>query len=358
MKTIKILKTLLAVVFILQITSTIFLAVSFSPAKAADKNPIPLNFSPQVKIPNSDFDQNSIPVGVYKPETGEMSSDLLAKYVKAFYGYGLSIAGILATIVLMAGGVLWLTSAGNDTRIGQAKELIIGSVTGMIILFCSWILFNTINPDLLKLKPIDMQVIRKMDYCCHPTGGNLVMMENGGQCPEGSTKCSDNEECINSGDHTKGANSFGCIDSSKYFCCEYNGPTNKYCTSVYVGESCPPPPSSYSYSQSYNQYCDQRHIAAGSCLSNCEGKNRGASCGPGFCYNENCWYGVGKEGKPCGDRKDAVCFPGTITDPCPDYYGHNFAKAGTLFYLVPTLYNRGRDCGSGLYCCAPTPGSE
>jgi len=167
MKALKILKITFAIFFVLQIASTIFLAASFQPV-LAEENPIPLNFTPQVKIPKSDLDQNTIPVGEYLPDKGVMRSDLLVKYVKAFYGYGLSIAGILAAIVLMAGGILWLTSAGNDSRISQAKELIIGSVTGLVILFCSWIILNTINPDLVKLRPIETQVIDKLKYgdCC------------------------------------------------------------------------------------------------------------------------------------------------------------------------------------------------
>jgi len=359
MKFIKIIKTVFVIFFCLQIASTIFIALSSQPAQA-EENPVPLNFTPQITIPLDGLNQNSIPVGKYRPDTGVMSSDLLAKYVKGFYTYGLSIAGILAAVVLRAGGILWLTSAGNDSRISQAKELIIGSVTGMIILFCSWILLNTINPDLIKLQPIDMKVVKKIEYCCHATQGNVVM-EEGGKCPESSKKCEGEEQCYNGGNHTGKANSFSCIDIKKYFCCEYweyNNDDKKYCTSVNIGQSCPTPQTNYSYHTSYNQYCEQRYTIQSSCLSNCVDKDRGTACGPGFCYNDICWYGKGKEGEPCGDRKDATCFPGTITDPCPEYYGHNFAKAGTIWYLIPTLYNRGRDCGSGLYCCTPTPRDE
>jgi len=60
----------------------------------------------------------------------------------------------------MGGGVLWLTSGGDSGKVGQAKELISGSLIGTVILFSSWIILNTINPDLLKMKVITTQVIR------------------------------------------------------------------------------------------------------------------------------------------------------------------------------------------------------
>lgn len=121
----------------------------------------PIIYEPQVTIPvtGSGLDQKSTASGNYDDVTGKMSSDLLARYIKALYDYGMSIAGILAAIVLMGGGILWLTSGGNDSRIAQAKEMIVGSVTGLAILFSSWIILNTINPDLLKLKIITTQVI-------------------------------------------------------------------------------------------------------------------------------------------------------------------------------------------------------
>lgn len=123
-----------------------------------------LRFRPQVGLPDTDTEfglksgQETV-VGRY--DKGYMNSDLLARYIKAIYDYSLTIVGIIAAIVLMGGGLLWLTSAGNDTRIAQAKELIIGSVSGLGILLCAWILLNTINPNLLNMKIISMQVIDK-----------------------------------------------------------------------------------------------------------------------------------------------------------------------------------------------------
>ena len=97
--------------------------------------------------------------------TGGYSCEVpwMGEYIIGLYNYGLSIAGILAAIMLMAGGVLWLISAGDASKITQAKELITGSVTGLIILASSYVLLIQINPNLIKFKSISVDIIEPVN---------------------------------------------------------------------------------------------------------------------------------------------------------------------------------------------------
>ncbi|MEI6575097.1 MAG: pilin [Bacteroidota bacterium] len=106
----------------------------------------PVNFTPQVTIPGSNFQAGT------DITLTEKSTTYIGQYVSAFYNYAMGIVGILAVIVLMIGGIIWLTSAGNPSKITQAKDLMIGSITGLVSLLISWILLNTVNPDLIKFK--------------------------------------------------------------------------------------------------------------------------------------------------------------------------------------------------------------
>jgi len=83
----------------------------------------------------------------------------MGEYIVGIYNYALGIAGILAAIMLMAGGVIWLISSGDASKITQAKELIIGSITGLIILASSWVLLTQINPNLTSFKSLSVNVI-------------------------------------------------------------------------------------------------------------------------------------------------------------------------------------------------------
>lgn len=86
----------------------------------------------------------------------------LGQYVVGLYGYALSIAGILAAIMLMAGGLIWLISAGDASKITQAKDIIIGSITGLVILAASFIILTQVNPDLISMKSISVTSIKKI----------------------------------------------------------------------------------------------------------------------------------------------------------------------------------------------------
>lgn len=121
------------------------------PAKEAPKFTAP---DLQVKIPGLNLVAQDVTCAVDNTGGYVCQVPWIGKYIKAIYNYGLGIAGILAALVLMAGGVLWLVSRGDASRITQAKELIIGSVTGLIILTGSYVLLIQINPDLVNFKSI------------------------------------------------------------------------------------------------------------------------------------------------------------------------------------------------------------
>ncbi|MCX6794472.1 MAG: pilin [Candidatus Falkowbacteria bacterium] len=103
----------------------------------------------------------------------------ISEYIIAIYNYGLSVAGILAAIVLMAGGVLWLVSGGDASKVTQAKELITGSVIGLVILASSYVLLIQVNPNLVKFKPISIGTIKYSDSEPVSNDGNI---DNGTAC--------------------------------------------------------------------------------------------------------------------------------------------------------------------------------
>jgi hypothetical protein len=148
-----------------------------------------LEFTPQIPIPGMG---NSSAVG--KEVNGVMQSDLLARYIKAVYDYGLAAAGVLAAIVLMGAGLIWLTSGGNESKITQAKDLIAGSITGLIILFGAWMLLNTVNPELLKLRAISLtRLTADQDYLISSLKNAPTDLKYGWICMTGDyQRCEDN----------------------------------------------------------------------------------------------------------------------------------------------------------------------
>ncbi|MDO8565747.1 MAG: hypothetical protein Q7S04_00995 [Candidatus Moranbacteria bacterium] len=75
----------------------------------------------------------------------------LPKYIKAIYSTGLVVIVLSALFMLSVGGFMYLTSAGNTSAMGTAKEVIFDSIIGLVIALSAWLLLNVINPDLVNV---------------------------------------------------------------------------------------------------------------------------------------------------------------------------------------------------------------
>jgi len=77
----------------------------------------------------------------------------LNKIIAWFYYLIVGIAGLSAFVMLVWGGVQWLTSAGDPGKLGDAKDKIYSALLGLLIILGSWLIVNVINPELTRLVP-------------------------------------------------------------------------------------------------------------------------------------------------------------------------------------------------------------
>src|SRR6056297_1341586 len=91
----------------------------------------------------------------------EVSLPWLVEYIIALYKYAIIILSALAVIMIMAGGITYLSSGGSSERIGSAKKMIFGALSGLVILLFSHMLLEIINPKLVDLKPITLETIEE-----------------------------------------------------------------------------------------------------------------------------------------------------------------------------------------------------
>jgi len=96
----------------------------------------------------------------------KVKSTTLGLYIKALYEYLLYVAGVLAVIVIMVGGFQWITAGGNQSKIGEAKERVMGAVIGLFLALGSYLLLYTINPDLVKIHDLNMPSIEAISIYC------------------------------------------------------------------------------------------------------------------------------------------------------------------------------------------------
>jgi len=141
----------------------------------------------KVPIPNITSDRVGIP-----------------EYVGAAFKYAISIAGILAAVMIMVGGAMWVVSAGDSGRITTAKQYITSSVIGLVLLFCTYILLNTINPALVNLTPLKVKIAKNIQlssmYC--PTSSTVYSKDTGAEVKGSETQCGTNYLVQKNGDAT------------------------------------------------------------------------------------------------------------------------------------------------------------
>ena len=79
---------------------------------------------------------------------------LLPDYVKYIFNLIVAISGIIVFGIIVFSGFRYATSAGNPTTISDVKDRIGSAVIGMIIILSSYLILNTINPQLVVINPI------------------------------------------------------------------------------------------------------------------------------------------------------------------------------------------------------------
>jgi hypothetical protein len=54
----------------------------------------------------------------------------------------LGFLGIIAVIIILYGGFKWMTAAGNEDQVGQAKKMIGAGVIGLVIILAAFAIAN------------------------------------------------------------------------------------------------------------------------------------------------------------------------------------------------------------------------
>jgi len=74
----------------------------------------------------------------------------IGQYISAIYQYGVGLAAVLAVVMIMAGGFIWLMSGGSPDKVGVGKDFITAALTGLILALFSFLILQTINPKLVS----------------------------------------------------------------------------------------------------------------------------------------------------------------------------------------------------------------
>ncbi len=122
-----------------------------------------------------------------EPLPGLGGPQTVASYVPVVIRLGIVLAALLAVVVIIIAGFMYITSAGNTGKLEKAKTLVFDAIIGLLIAVGYWLILQAINPAILGgdigLDSFpDGQVVDVPDSGpTHGVGGP------GGEGPEGET---------------------------------------------------------------------------------------------------------------------------------------------------------------------------
>lgn len=82
-----------------------------------------------------------VPQNISQATGGESSARALVLNIVNFF---LGFLGIIAVIMIIYGGIMYVTAAGDQTKIDNAKKIIMYAIVGIIIVLISFALVNTV----------------------------------------------------------------------------------------------------------------------------------------------------------------------------------------------------------------------
>src|SRR3989344_2108591 len=159
-----------------KVLSVIFFILAFGllinilPVNAATSG-CDIKFIPSVTIPGSNF---------IAGKGMSLNCSSVGEYVKAIYTLSVYAGSILAVVVLMIGGFIWLTAGGNVSQVGQAGSYIGGAIAGFLLLLLSLTILQMVNPALGQFKPLNIEPVKRINlpllarYCCSCNSGAAV----------------------------------------------------------------------------------------------------------------------------------------------------------------------------------------
>lgn len=84
-------------------------------------------------------------VNAFASQVGTQDTNFIQTKAGQIIGTVLSFVGVLFLILMIYSGVMWMTAQGNDQQVTKAKDLLVNSIIGLIIIFAAYAITNFIG---------------------------------------------------------------------------------------------------------------------------------------------------------------------------------------------------------------------
>jgi type IV secretory pathway VirB2 component (pilin) len=112
---------------------------------------LPFLTLPALAQPNDVYGINNVNNGLNNslPGAGTDLRTVAARIINFVLGF----LGIIAVVIILFGGFKWMTAAGNEDKVAEARKLLVAGVIGLVIILAAWAIstfvigavYNSIN---------------------------------------------------------------------------------------------------------------------------------------------------------------------------------------------------------------------
>lgn len=104
-------------------------------------------------IPSISTNVPGLQLSAAKLVDGKISVPFLAQYVSAFYNFSIGLAVVVAALMIVYGGFLYILG-GSMPSISSGKEKIIDATVGLLLVLSAYSLLYMVNPATVQPKPL------------------------------------------------------------------------------------------------------------------------------------------------------------------------------------------------------------
>jgi heme/copper-type cytochrome/quinol oxidase subunit 2 len=105
------------------VAAMFMLALSLVATPALANDPLGFDYTDNLGLSNTD---------VQDPR------DMAVNIVQFF----MTFLGIIAVVIILLGGFKWMTAAGNEDKVAEAKKLLIAGIIGLAIIISAYVIVN------------------------------------------------------------------------------------------------------------------------------------------------------------------------------------------------------------------------
>ena len=142
------------------------------------------------------------------PNVGTNPNGVLFSCINQIYKFAIVVAAVVGVFYIVVAGYIYMSADGSQESVDKAKDMLVSTLTALVILFGGYVILAAINPDLVKFNSIQTpNVTLSIPSTTPPTLGLITGNCNQTFSASGAAGCSPSaSNCVDVSSYTSSHN--------------------------------------------------------------------------------------------------------------------------------------------------------